>query len=257
MTRPVVALTGAPDWADDLKGLLSDHGFALVAYDTTAGYVARLADDGVAMVLVPAGHAAGSDWPFWVTTPKVSAATRRVPVVVVSADAAVREEALALGADVSLPPGELRASLPGLLTQLARVPDPSDRARLAAQCQEPLPSLARQGIEQFNAGQYYRQHDLFEELWMVEEGPVRDLYRAVLQVGIAYYQITRGNHRGALKMLLRSVQWLLLLPDVCQGVDVRQLREDAGRVRAVLERMNSEDIETFDRRLLKPVRLLE
>lgn len=257
MTRPVIALTGAPDWVDDLKLLLSERSFALVEIDAAAGYVARLADDGAAMVLVPADHVEETDWRFWVTTPRASAATRRVPIVVVSADSVVREEALVSGADVSLPPDELLTSLPELLAQLARVQDPAGRARLVAQCQEPLPPLARQGIEEFNASEYYRQHDLFEELWMAEEGPVRDLYRAILQVGVAYYQITRGNHRGALKMLLRSVQWLLLLPDVCQGVDVKQLREDAGRVRATLERTNAEDIESFDRSLLKPVRLLE
>jgi len=55
---------------------------------------------------------------------------------------------------------------------------------------------------------------------MATSGPVRELYRAILQVGIAYYQIERGNHRGALKMLLRSVQWLAMLPDRCQGIDV-------------------------------------
>jgi predicted metal-dependent hydrolase len=257
MTRPVIALTGALDWADDVKMLLGEHGFALVEIDATAGYVARLADDGAAMVLVHADHAEESDWRFWVTTPKASAATRRIPIIAVSADSVVREDALDSGADASLPPDELLANLPRLLTQLARVQDPSGRVRLVAQCQEPLPPLARQGIEEFNAGEYYRQHDLFEELWMAEEGPVRDLYRAILQVGIAYYQIARGNHRGALKMLLRSVQWLFLLPDVCQGVDVKQLREDAGCVRAALERTNPEDIESFDRSLLKPVRLLE
>lgn len=86
---------------------------------------------------------------------------------------------------------------------------------------------------------------------------MRDLYRAVLQVGIAYYQITRGNHRGALKMLLRSVQWFALLPDVCQGIDIKQLREDSFHVRAELEKMNPSDIANFDRSLLKPVRLVE
>lgn len=87
-------------------------------------------------------------------------------------------------------------------------------------------------------------------------GPVRDLYRAVLQVGIAYYQIERGNYRGALKMLLRSVQWFALLPDVCQGIDIRQLREDSYAVRAALEKLDPADIATFDKSLLKPVRLV-
>jgi len=128
---------------------------------------------------------------------------------------------------------------------------------LWCQCQESLPRLAQLGVERFNAGAYYAQHDAFEEQWMAESGPVRELYRAILQVGVAYYHITRGNHAGGLKMLQRSVQWFALLPDTCQGIDVRQLREDAGRVRAVLKSIAPADIDTFDRALLKPIRRVD
>ncbi len=123
-------------------------------------------------------------------------------------------------------------------------------------CGDPLPPEAVQAVDLFNAGEYYRQHDLFEALWRAEPGPVRDLYQGVLQVGVAYYQITRGNRRGALKMLRRSARLLARLPDVCRGIDVRQLREDSARVRAVLESTPSKDIAAFDRRLLKPVKLV-
>jgi predicted metal-dependent hydrolase len=109
----------------------------------------------------------------------------------------------------------------------ARVPDPALLDELDCQCDEPLPPRGVEGVAKFNAGEYYRQHDLFEAQWVETQGPVRDLYRAILQVGVAYYQIERGNYRGALKMLLRSVQWLAILPDVCQGVDVQQLRADS------------------------------
>ena len=117
-----------------------------------------------------------------------------------------------------------------------------------------VPPLALAGVEKFNAGDYYAQHDLFESLWMQTESPVRDLYRAILQVGVAYYQIERGNGRGALKMLLRSLQWLSALPDVCQGVDVRGLREDSAQVRAELERLLPDRLSAFDRLLFKPLR---
>jgi predicted metal-dependent hydrolase len=110
------------------------------------------------------------------------------------------------------------------------------------------------GIEKFNAGEYYAQHDLLEAQWMAEIRPIRDLYRAILQVGVAYYHITRGNYRGAHKMLLRSVQWLAILPDVCQGVDIRQLREDSAQVRAALETLP--EGASFDITFLRPVRLV-
>ena len=91
---------------------------------------------------------------------------------------------------------------------------------------------------------------------MEEERPIRDLYRAVLQVGIAYYQVTLGNHRGAHKMLLRSLQWLALLPDVCQGIDIASLRADAARVRTELERVGEDGMGNFDYSLLKPVKMV-
>jgi predicted metal-dependent hydrolase len=204
------------------------------------------------MILVDAGDA---DWRFWVSTPKSSPATRRIPIVVAAEDADARRAAFIAGADFALSAAELTAQIQSLVQEYARVEDPARIEQLECECQEALPPLAVEGIAQFNAGNYYRQHDLFEAQWMKTEGPVRDLYRAILQVGIAYYQIERGNHRGALKMLLRSVQWLLILPDVCQGVDVRQLREDSFRVRAELEAIQPDDIAQFDCSLLKPVRM--
>ena len=118
----------------------------------------------------------------------------------------------------------------------------------------PAAPAAEQGLQAFNRGEFYRQHDLFEAQWVETAGPVRDLYRAILQVGVAYYQIERGNYRGALKMLQRSVQWLFLLPDVCQGIDVAQLRRDSYRVRAELQRLGPARLAELDRGLLKGLR---
>lgn len=252
MNKPTVVITGASPWADVMMQRISRH-YRTVIYSRPEGYVTRLADDHAAAVFVDGDE---DGWRFWVTTPKTSPATRRIPVVLVSTSAAVRDEALIAGADMALTPTELFEQ-PGLvLSELARAPGESAVAEMRRQCDEPLPAEAIEALRKFNAGDYYRQHDLFEALWMREQGPVRDLYRAILQIGIAYFQITRGNQRGALKMLLRSVQWLALLPDVCQGVDVAQLKADAARVRAELERLGPDGLDQFDRALLRPVRLV-
>jgi predicted metal-dependent hydrolase len=124
------------------------------------------------------------------------------------------------------------------------------------QCEDDLPPLAQLGAEKFNAGEYYAQHDAFEHQWMAEPGPVRDLYRAILQVGIAYHHITHGNAVGGLKMLRRSVQWFSVLPDICQGVNVRQLREEADHVYMALQTLDPADIASFDLALLKPIRIV-
>jgi len=215
-------------------------------------YIARLVEDLPVLIVVDGARA---DWRFWVATPKTSPATRRIPVVLVADDPALLQAGRDAGADEVLPPAALAEALPRLLAAREQGRRSVDAA-LARQCAEPLPPEALEGIRRFNAGEYYTQHDLFEALWMVERGPVRDLYQAILQVGVAYYQITRGNHRGALKMLLRSLQWLAPLPDVCRGVDVAGLRADAARVRAALASLDPAEIGRFDRSLLRPVRLV-
>ncbi len=154
---------------------------------------------------------------------------------------------------MAITPDELESNLLKLINDIARLPDPEKMKQLDCDCREALPKLAQEGIRKFNAGEYYKQHDLFEEQWMATESPVRDLYRAVLQVGVAYFQIERGNYRGALKMLQRSVQWLVILPDSCQGINVKKLREDSFRVRAELERLGEARLDEFDKSLIQGV----
>ena len=251
MTRPLIALIGAPDWAGRIAALLRDHGFDVLPCDDWARLVDQLADRHAALALVD-GQA--PDWPGWVARIKTDQATRRIPVLVIARDLDPGQAAGA-GADGVLAPDTADgAGWTGSAGWRAGWTRP--RRALARQCGDDLPPLARLGVERFNAGAYYAQHDALEELWMIENGPVRELYRAILQVGVAYYHITRGNHAGALKMLRRSVQWLAILPDVCQGVDVRRLEADAARVRQELEAMDPAAIASFDRTLLQPVRLI-
>src|SRR5574341_922662 len=253
MEKPTLVLAGNPPWAANLEAAASALGYAVKQYITTESYIPRLADDHAALILVD-GENPG--WRFWITAPRVNAATRRIPIGIVAEDADQQQAALGAGADFALAPGEIAARLPDLLAAHARIPDDSYQAEMRAQCDQPLPERAREAIEKFNRGEYYRQHDLFEAQWVEEAGPVRDLYRAILQVGIAYYQMTRNNPRGALKMLLRSMQWLKILPDECQGVDVARLREDALRLRAVLETWPEDrDLAELDPSLLGKVHL--
>jgi hypothetical protein len=218
--------------------------------------VSRLTADHAAAVLIDGDD---PEWQFWAVTVKASPATRRIPVFVITEDTVRREQARSAGADAVLPPAMLGTELPVLICKLGRFQDDSDRAALIDQCAEPLPERAREAIRMFNAGEYYKQHDLFEAQWMEEERPIRDFYRAILQVGVAYYQITRGNKRGALKMLLRAFQWLNILPDRCQGVDIAGLRADAEAVRRALEGISDDaDLLTeFDPSLLGEVSYAE
>jgi hypothetical protein len=191
-------------------------------------------------------------WATWIPALKSSPATRRIPIIGFGPheDVALMKEAQGLGAELIVGRSRFTNDMPALFERYARVPD-----RSAAQdaCAEPLSDLGREGIELFNAGAYYKAHDSLEAAWVADQGPGRDLYRAMLQIGIAYHQIERGNYRGAVKMLLRVRQWLEPLPDVCRGVDVARLREDAERVYTALVEAGETGLATLDRDLLRPI----
>lgn len=250
----VVAVAGATAWADDFVSILQAHHVVSARFTDRTGYVTRLVDEGVSLLLV---DGADADWRFWTTTPKVSPATRRIPLALVTDDAQQQGAALLAGANLTLSYAEVVESLPDLLGNFAHAPDAAELQELERQCADSLPPEAVEAVRRFNAGEFYKQHDLFEALWMREPGAVRNLYQGVLQVGIAYYQITRGNPRGAQKMLLRSARWLALLPDACRGIDVVQLRFDVAQARAELERVGEDGLAQFDQSLLKPVQMVD
>jgi len=90
-----------------------------------------------------------------------------------------------------------------------------------------LSALARRGIEEFNRGEYFEQHEWLEEAWIEETRPVREMYQGILQIGVAFLQIQRNNWAGAIKMFRRGLPRLRALPPICQGVNIASLRAAA------------------------------
>lgn len=120
-------------------------------------------------------------------------------------------------------------------------------------CSEPLPADVARGIEEFNAGQYFEQHETLERAWRTEHRPVRELYRGILQVGVACLQVERGHALGALKMLERGRRWLEPFRPTCRGVDVERLLSDADKMLDEIKRLGQDHIEEFDRGLFPKV----
>ena len=123
----------------------------------------------------------------------------------------------------------------------------------AATCQTPLPAKVLEGIRLFNARDFFEQHEALEEAWLAEPGPVRDLYRGILQIGVGFYHLERQNFRGARNLLTYGIDRLAPFAPACRGVDVGGLRAAAQRCRDELERLGRERIAEFDKRLVPMV----
>jgi predicted metal-dependent hydrolase len=191
-------------------------------------------------------------WQEWIRLITSVPATRRIPVMCFGShrDVGAMQAAKKAGAAVVLARSQFVSQLPALIEKYARR---VDEAALEETCGQPLSQKAIRGLEQFNHGQYFEAHEYLEAAWNEDESLGRDLYRAVLQVAVAYYHILHGNYKGAAKVFLRLRQWIDPLPDTCRGVQVARLRDEARHAYQELKALGPERISEFDRSLLKPV----
>lgn len=193
-------------------------------------------------------------WRRWIQTVKTSAATRRIPIVAFGphVESATLDDAEKAGADTVVSRGRFQASLAEILQRSARL---IDMEGLRRGCERPLSDLAKSGIEHVASGDFYEAHEALESAWMAENEVEGYLYRALLQVAVAYLHAERGNYAGAVKMLLRVRQWLEPLPEQCRGVDVASLRVHLKAFSKALESVGPERLHEFDRSMFKPIPL--
>lgn len=124
-------------------------------------------------------------------------------------------------------------------------------------CEEPAPPLLLKGIEQFNRGEFFEQHETLEELWRAEPRSVRDLYQGILQIGVAFHHLRRNNFHGTVYMLTRGPMYLRRVPDRCQQVDVAALRAAAAQALEAVQALGATRLGEFDWTLVPRVVVID
>ncbi len=130
------------------------------------------------------------------------------------------------------------------------------RGQRSGRCGDPPPPGLRRGIEQFNRGEFFEQHETLELEWLEERDPVRYLYQGILQIGIGFEHLRRGNPRGARRLWRRGISYLEPFKLGCMKVDVDRLVADTQRCLAELERVGVAGLDRFDRSLIPRVEWL-
>lgn len=126
----------------------------------------------------------------------------------------------------------------------------------ASECGGAPPADLLKGIHEFNAGEFFEQHETLETLWRATDTDIRYLYQGILLVGVGFYHLGRGNYHGAQAKLAAGIAMLEWFTPVCQRVDVADL---IARTKPCLEQVRAlgrERIGEFDRSLIPQVRLL-
>ena len=120
-------------------------------------------------------------------------------------------------------------------------------ADLVAACAAPAPPALRQAVEEFNAGQFFEQHETLELLWRATPEEIRHLYEGILQIGVGlHHLLVKHNFHGAAVKLDHGIRLLEPFPAVCHGVDVDRLRRDAWAARQHLVELGPARLAEFD-----------
>lgn len=121
-------------------------------------------------------------------------------------------------------------------------------------CHESPPGQLLLAIRQFNTRQWFECHETLEDLWIGEEGEVRDLFQGVIQVAVALHHWRNGNYGGAVSLLNGGVKLLSRVSEACLWVDVARLISDANRMREALEELGRERMNDLDASLVPQLR---
>lgn len=113
----------------------------------------------------------------------------------------------------------------------------------------------REAIEQFNRGEYFEQHETLEALWRDEPGEVRRLYQGILQIGVAFHHLRRGNLTGARRLLGRGLAAIEPFQFTCHTIDVADLVAASRRALTAIEALDPGQPSTFDWRLAPRIRM--
>src|SRR3954452_11396722 len=85
-----------------------------------------------------------------------------------------------------------------------------------------------QGVEHFNAHEFWEAHESWETIWLVAETDVEQFLQGMIQLTAAYHHVKRGTHRGAVRLFDAALRRLSAFPVRWSGVD-RGAAEEAAR----------------------------
>ncbi|MGH2610804.1 MAG: DUF309 domain-containing protein, partial [Tepidiformaceae bacterium] len=126
-------------------------------------------------------------------------------------------------------------------------PAPSRRERRLVYKTITVPGNLQIGCDQMNSGQYFECHETFEEIWQEEHGPVRDLYKGLIQVAAAFVHVRRNNHFGANRLLTTALGYLRPYRNAgAMGFDVERICREAEAALASVDTLGKGRVDELD-----------
>jgi predicted metal-dependent hydrolase len=98
-----------------------------------------------------------------------------------------------------------------------------------------MSDLLQDGIDRFNAGQYFEAHEAWEDLWRLTRGPLRLFYQGLVQAAVGLHHLRKENVNGAAAQLQKSLSKLEEYPEKFCQIDNQGLITALKRILASLK----------------------
>ena len=85
----------------------------------------------------------------------------------------------------------------------------------------------RQGIILFNSAEFFKAHEVWEELWLTARETDKLFLQGMIQLAAAFHHYTRGNLQGTKSLLEAGLGKLRKFPNEYRGANLNSLREAA------------------------------
>ncbi|HVA16356.1 MAG TPA: DUF309 domain-containing protein [Candidatus Dormibacteraeota bacterium] len=102
----------------------------------------------------------------------------------------------------------------------------------------------RQGIILFNSGEFFKAHEVWEELWLVSARSDKLFLQGMIQLAAAFHHYSRDNRNGTKSLLEAGLKKLEQFPDEFRGVDLNALRGSANNWLAALAKAGAATSDT-------------
>lgn len=110
-----------------------------------------------------------------------------------------------------------------------------------------VPGNLLRACAEFNSGLFYECHESLEEVWQEERGPVRDLYKGLIQVAAAFVHLSRGNYIGAERLCRTALGYMApYRQEGALGFDVEHICRDTEDAYGRIQELGPERIREFD-----------
>src|SRR3990172_1532192 len=94
--------------------------------------------------------------------------------------------------------------------------------------------LLDQGIDLFNRHYFFEAHDVWEEIWRAERGPMRNFFKGLIHLAGGFHHFTNGNYRGSAALLTSGIRYLEPFGPRQMGIDLAAIlpgvREQRDRI---------------------------